>query len=1290
MGETSKTFFAYVLPAELLEISRRRTKNQTGQRLPAEDVQNYEQTIAAEKRLVAEAETALVLVRSKYPVRRWLHRLWPVAEIQAAEKLLRDLCEHCERQATEKAPPVTRQELMGLAFSGGGIRSATFNLGILQGFADLGILRFFDYLSTVSGGGYIGSWLSAWIWHERTSPGGGLAAVEKQLKPALVARRPQSTKPDEPEAIFHLRRYSNYLTPRLGFFSQDTWSAIAIYVRNVLLMQLILIPSLALVLLLPKILTQGFYETYDGKFLDIALSVFVLLSGMALYFVATALNRLREPQKRHFRLWKLQWLICVPLIGAAILFSWFFGIQRFSLGEFGPSQWLLPHLLTESSWAYFWWALTLGSLNALVLLICSVWHRAESKFLWRMFTDIVSGAVAGILLCVLLRFGLWPWAESGRPWDVVGWGPPIFLIIFLLAVSVQVGLRGLTESDEAREWRASMSAWLLIYALLWAGLFGISFYGPLGWQLLEGWAKTQTTLIVGWIGSTIAAVLAGKSPNSGGTESASKTEWVARIAPVVAVIGLLILVASLSNAIVNQWSPAVSTTAPAGEKQTARSKIVGTAQLKSEQISVDLTLQPEEPPSLSKKIRDLYWKQIGKADPGAIVTLMLLCLAVAGLLSGTIDVNEFSLHAFYRNRLVRCYLGASSGDDRSADWITGFDPKDDFPLASLHSGPEYQRVGCYDGPFLVVNTALNQMAGKELAWQQRKASSFVLTPRFCGSADTGYRETADFCGGIKLGTAFAISGAAVSPNMGYHSSGPIAFLLTFFNVRVGWWVGNPKKEDKYKDRGPQLGFPYLVTELFGQSNADRDYVYLSDGGHFENLGIYELVRRRCKYIVCCDAGADPLVTFEDLGNAIRKIRADLGVSIEIDGDMIHPQPGQSHSRWHQAIGTIRYDQVDSNESVGMLVYIKASLTGDEPADVLEHAGRHPLFPHDTTADQFFDESQFESYRKLGEHVAWEVFRSSAPAVNQGPDGIFNALRHHWVLVPPSIEESFLHEKEAWIALETKLREDPQLAGYDLEIYPELERILGANPQSLLVRDPRADLHFCNRQIQLMENLFLALKFEKYHAFALNRGWMNLFRRWALTPTFQQLWPGLRGSFSRRFVDFVEENLFATANFSIANQVPPYLLTFLLEDFQRDELSRAIAPRFPDALRAPLLLNGPPNRALWMIQPSADSQDGWGIAVVGKRSSRKVFRLYVWVRGGYRNLNLGGRVLDEALSVLRRDTRTKGGTLVVDLGWEDPWSATYKEWKAAWLRFYCQRGFEKYSSDHGRLRLTLQL
>jgi hypothetical protein len=221
---------------------------------------------------------------------------------------------------------------------------------------------------------------------------------------------------------------------------------------------------------------------------------------------------------------------------------------------------------------------------------------------------------------------------------------------------------------------------------------------------------------------------------------------------------------------------------------------------------------------------------------------------------------------------------------------------------------------------------------------------------------------------ISLGTAMAISGAAANPNAGYHSSPAVAFLLTVFNARLGWWIGNPIGE-RWKHPSPPIGLFYLLSELFGFSGVKRAFVNLSDGGHFDNMGLYELVRRRCRYIIVCDAEQDDRYSFNGMAGAIRKCRVDFGVVIEMSTSAIVPNRRRV-SAAHVAFGTIRYP---GEEECGTLIYLKASLTGDEPSDVQEYRDRNPEFPHQTTGDQFFDESQFESYRALGQHIADHAF-----------------------------------------------------------------------------------------------------------------------------------------------------------------------------------------------------------------------------------------------------------------------------------------------------------------------------
>jgi hypothetical protein len=245
----------------------------------------------------------------------------------------------------------------------------------------------------------------------------------------------------------------------------------------------------------------------------------------------------------------------------------------------------------------------------------------------------------------------------------------------------------------------------------------------------------------------------------------------------------------------------------------------------------------------------------------------------------------------------------------------------------------------------------------------------------------------------------AISGAAASPNMGYHSSPSITLLLALFNVRLGWWLGNPGKEgnDTYKDEGPATAIKPLVQETFGLTTDDSPYVYLSDGGHFENLGLYEMVRRRCRYIVVVDAGCDPDFGFEDLGNAVRKIFIDLGIRITFVGlDKLknRPKAGKAEATLtrhgakleveknggdspddeipYHAIGCIHYNEADGGESKdGRIIYIKPAVhfSNNESAGVRSYANASETFPHESTADQFFTESQFESYRSLGLETA---------------------------------------------------------------------------------------------------------------------------------------------------------------------------------------------------------------------------------------------------------------------------------------------------------------------------------
>jgi len=425
---------------------------------------------------------------------------------------------------------------------------------------------------------------------------------------------------------------------------------------------------------------------------------------------------------------------------------------------------------------------------------------------------------------------------------------------------------------------------------------------------------------------------------------------------------------------------------------------------------------------------------------GWLIPACLVALLVCLWLSCRVNLNEFSMNLMYRNRLVRCYLGATH-ERRDPNPFSGLDSGDDLFLSTLRSSEGYS------GPLPILNGTLNLVSTRDLAWQERKAESFPMTPFRCGF-DTwieqrnleknyafdktlrkannitkfAFRPTEKYGyvpNGLYVGTAMSISGAAASPNMGYHSVPSLALLMTFFNVRLGFWAGNPRNNNTWTHPGPKVGLLQLLRELSGLTNDNAKYVYLSDGGHFENLGVYELVKRRCRFIVACDAGADPDYSFDDLGNAIRKCREDIGVEIEVDTTPLIPKSngtngdkngGRKQTTQHCVVGTIHYDMADPEGEKGIFVYIKASLTGDEPADVLNYQTGHTTFPHQSTADQWFSESQFESYRRLGQHIVETLFAGQEATGHDGQlvsaatPGRFRGL---------STTELFEYFKEKW-------------------------------------------------------------------------------------------------------------------------------------------------------------------------------------------------------------------------------------------------------------------------------------
>jgi len=938
--------------------------------------------------------------------------------------------------------------LTGLALSGGGIRSATFALGVLEALKERGVLRRLDYLSTVSGGGFIGAWLSANCVRARQRQ----AAIDSgQVPPAIAADSVRSAAyaraardwlapdADWDESVRHLRRYSNYLSPQLGFFSADTWSMATVWLRNTLLVQLTVILAIAAVLLLPRLLFELFVwwpQSGPVRWATVLLLVLAVAGiGGNLWRVA----RDRDVGPLDAQRWKRGLCCAAVCLGAAWWLAHVTGFDPFTDGAIdwrpalamaaltvGAGFFLLPvgmrllqpllavparHLNYGQGWmqtlvvlpmlgtgfllAAILWGQTVGTHAVtalqspggygaifataidywpfpLTIAFVSMWllSLCSRDRGWRAIVAACLAPVPAVaslyaLLCAIMLL-MHGWAMPPGPhssWLAFIWAPSLVMYAFSLAVVALIGMMGRQSSEGVREWWARLGAWFLIYGMAWAAATLAAVIGPYGAALLADSGPWQSpSVLLGWLVTTLGGLMAGNAgaAGSGKGQRAARTRagaWIdaaALFGPYVFLAGLLVGIATGLHLLLRALSGYRCCTTIGFDAQYWSS---------------------------------LSWPSIGLELQvlGAIVVLLLV-------LAARVDINIFNLNSFYRGRLTRCYLGAARfiAGERAPHRFTQFDDSDDLPLSALAGtlpAPDSPQAMAAAGPLHVINCALNLGGSSDLSLHTRHSASFTLTPYTAGSGypareadgtrrDLGYRPIAVYRDEKPptLGQAIAISGAAASPNMGYHTSPVVAFFLTVFNLRLGWWFPNPRLT-RTTSPSPWFGLRYLLKELFGGADERSNYLMLSDGGHFENLAAYELVQRRCRVVIVSDAEADPELHFGALGSLIRMCEVDFGARITLDtapliGD---PQSPWSHARY--AVGTIAYREADVPD--GVFIYLKAAMTGKEDAAVLQYKASHPMFPHESTGDQFYGEDQFESYRRLGKDVALAAFDDDA-------------------------------------------------------------------------------------------------------------------------------------------------------------------------------------------------------------------------------------------------------------------------------------------------------------------------
>jgi len=341
--------------------------------------------------------------------------------------------------------------------------------------------------------------------------------------------------------------------------------------------------------------------------------------------------------------------------------------------------------------------------------------------------------------------------------------------------------------------------------------------------------------------------------------------------------------------------------------------------------------------------------------------------------------------------------------------------------------------------------------------------------------------------------------------------------MTMFNVRLGWWLGNPRREAASRMTSPRFGLAALMSELLGTTDDETRFVNLSDGGHFDNMGLYELVRRRCRYILVCDAEQDPEYKFEGLGSVIRKCRIDFGALIDIDTSALKPKAGKTVSEKHCAVGDILY----LDRSRGILVYIKSSLTGDEPEDLAQYRSAHGQFPHESTGDQWFTESQFESYRALGNHAIQHSFSPVTNWLGWNPvqpetDRLFEALQKEYYPVNPNLKDVASKHTATLTVLLERIRQTPDLHDLGKELFP------GADlPTSGWLKPRRKyaeEFYFSMCVLQLVEDLYFDLELhrDKYFQDPRIGGWRHLFKVWKGVPAVASAWEAAQDTFREDF------------------------------------------------------------------------------------------------------------------------------------------------------------------------------
>ena len=945
----------------------------------------------------------------------------------------------CPGPADEPWVSFTKYDHFGLALSGGGIRSATFNLGLLQGLNRNRVLQYVDYLSTVSGGGYVGGFWTAWLHANKTKTG----IFPTQTDQDVPSETPTGSCSDskvlemrEGPEFRHLREFSRFLMPRLGFTQDETWSGLVTILAG-LLPSLLATTSLVILLI---------YSWFGLNFLLVRREDYVF-SAVLIMLLTGAIQGFCE------RSWRAR-------------------------GKGGGS------VLDEDS--------------SLILIIVTAFLAGFFWWLWRAkFAKDVSDH--------WLQAGLHEWPAQ---MNVVGGAFRFSFVMFGPAV-----------------------AWSLAAVTVLAGRFFCSRF----------YRDKNAVLVTGMMDRCAYRYLAPAVAWAGAASLWEFSRWLhgapiggAAISSGPVVFGGLFLW-------LRDWLMAPI-------KETRGTRLLD---------RIAITLKPLTPQLLAAAAVLSFcvvWAAIVQRwGLQQTQTLRFLVWTSAGIILVTLwafNPSRVGMHDFYRARIARCFLGAAKAPEAEKNRATTEQTGDDIMLRDLRAGQEVAENGNRNThrPIHLVCCAANNLAGDSLSSLYRGCRSAVLSMN--GVSLGNYTSELPE---LRFSSALTASAAAFNSQMGRVSMrlGPaVAIILSALNLRLGLWVPHPLNPVRQHFWFPGRFFFY---EMFGFTKCDQEakklgdhnakardsnargsdwlksllncsnHLHLSDGSHFENLGLYELIRRHCRYIIVSDCSADPEIAFDDLANTLRCIREDFGVEIDLDVTPLCPTGTGNRSIQHAVVGIIHYDGLSGSDK-GTILYFKPTLTGDEPPDVVQYQTRNRAFPHESTGDQFYDQAQWESYRRLGEHAANVVFRFlQTPSTNKANpvENLFLGATQYWHPAPPRQEEIFLQLTERFSSLEAEVR-DHAPASLKHEFFPEVAASgLGKSAPAKEDEEVRV-IYFVMLAAQVMEDAWVGCRLDTYWSHPLNRGWMTYFQRWASTPSFRRWWPIVRPIYSVGFADFVKE------------------------------------------------------------------------------------------------------------------------------------------------------------------------